>query len=68
MTLTDYKIIGLAIGMVGIYVKLHSEVMTIKTQQYSLENNNEKVDKKLEQVVDDLAEIKLLLARNQMDK
>jgi uncharacterized membrane-anchored protein YhcB (DUF1043 family) len=68
MTLTDYEIIGLAIGMVGIYVKLHSEVMTIKTQQYSLENNNEKVDKKLEQVVDDLAEIKLLLARNQMDK
>lgn len=54
--------------MVGIYVKLHSEVMTIKAQQYSLENNNEKVDKKLEQVVDDLAEIKLLLARNQMDK
>lgn len=68
MSLTDYEIIGLAIGMVGIYVKLHSEVMTIKTQQYSLENNNEKVDKKLEQVVDDLAEIKLLLARNQMDK
>ena len=68
MTLTDYEIIGLAIGMVGIYVKLHSEVMTIKTQQYSLENNNEKVDKKLEQVVDVLAEIKLLLARNQMDK
>jgi uncharacterized membrane-anchored protein YhcB (DUF1043 family) len=68
MSLTDYEIIGLAIGMVGIYVKLHSEVMTIKAQQYSLENNNEKVDKKLEQVVDDLAEIKLLLARNQMDK
>lgn len=68
LTLTDYEIIGLAIGLVGVYIKLHTEVLEIRAAQYTLENNNDKVDKKLEKVVNDLGEIKILLARNKMDQ
>jgi len=68
LTLTDYEVIGLAIGLVGVYIKLHTEVLEIRAAQYSLENNNDKVDQKLEKVVNDLGEIKILLARNKMDQ
>jgi len=68
MDLTDYELILLAVGLVGVYVKLHGEVTKLTSRVYSLENGNKKIERSLEQLASDLAEIKLLLARNQMDK
>lgn len=68
MSLTDYELILLAAGLVGVYVKLHTEITRLASRVYSLENGNKKIENSLEQVAADLAEIKLLLARNQMDK
>jgi dihydroorotase len=68
MDLTDYELILLAVGLVGVYVKLHGEVTKLTSRVYSLENGNKKIERSLEQLATDLAEIKLLLARNQMDK
>ena len=67
MTLTDYEIILLAVGIVGIYIKLHTEIVTVKSRIYTLENGNKKIEQVLNQLSADLAEIKLLLARNRMD-
>lgn len=67
MTLTDYEIILLAVGLVGVYIKLHTEVVTVKSRIYTLENGNKKIEQVLNQLSADLAEIKLLLARNRMD-
>tara|TARA_Y100000385_G_C13046040_1_gene617517 strand:+ start:815 stop:1021 length:207 start_codon:yes stop_codon:yes gene_type:complete len=68
MSFTDYEMIVLAIGLVGVYVKLHAELTKLTSRVYSLENGNKKIERSLERVEHDLAEIKLLLARKQMDK
>lgn len=68
LNVTDYEVIVLAVGVVGVYLKLHNDIMNLKAQYHGLDSNNQKIDKKLEQVVDDLAQIKLMLARNQMDQ
>jgi dihydroorotase len=68
MSFTDYEMILLAVGLVGVYVKLHGEVTKLTSRVYTLENGNKKIERSLEALASDLAEIKLLLARNQMDK
>ena len=68
MSLTDYELILLAVGLVGVYIKLHTEITKLSSRVYSLEHGNKKIERSLEQLAADLAEIKLLLARNQMDK
>lgn len=68
MDLTDYELIVLALGLIGVYLKLHQEVTVIKSRVYTLETTNSKIEGILSQLSTDIAEIKLLLARNQMDK
>ena len=68
MDLTDYEMIVLALGLIGVYLKLHQEVTVIKSRVFTLESTNTKIEGMLSQLSTDIAEIKLLLARNQMDK
>lgn len=68
MDLTDYEMVVLALGLIGVYLKLHQEVTVLKSRVYTLESTNTKIEGMLSQLSADIAEIKLLLARNQMDK
>lgn len=66
-TLSVYEIILVAGGLVGIYIKFTNEISKIKNRLYTLEQSKDEVKEMLKDLQEDLAEIKLLLARKQID-
>jgi len=65
---TMYEIILLIAGLVGIYVKFNNDISKIKNRIYTLEQSKDEVKDLLKELQEDLAEIKLLLARKQIDQ
>jgi len=63
-----YEIILLIAGLVGIYVKFNNDISKIKNRIYTLEQSKDEVKDLLKELQEDLAEIKLLLARKQIDQ
>jgi len=66
--LTLFELITMAGGLVGVYIKLQGEVSKLKGRLYQLEASNDEVKQTLKELVTITTEIKLALARNQMDK
>tara|TARA_R100001591_G_scaffold54205_1_gene64168 strand:- start:84 stop:299 length:216 start_codon:yes stop_codon:yes gene_type:complete len=62
-----YEGIVLLAGLIGLYVKMQNELAKLKNRVYTLEQNNSEVSDMLKQLASDLQEIKLLLARKQID-
>ena len=52
----------------GLYVKLHTEVGKLKSRVHVLEQSKDEVTDMLKKLSEDIAEIKLLLARKQIDQ
>lgn len=67
-TLSVYEIILVAGGLVGIYIKFTNEISKIKNRLYTLEQSKDEVKEMLKDLQEDIAEIKLLLARKQIDQ
>ena len=63
-----YEGIILAGSLIGVYVKLHTEVGKLKSRVHVLEQSRNEVTDMLKKLSDDIAEIKLLLARKQIDQ
>tara|TARA_R110000764_G_scaffold59065_1_gene127871 strand:+ start:424 stop:639 length:216 start_codon:yes stop_codon:yes gene_type:complete len=63
-----YEGIILAGALVGVYIKLQTEVNKLKSRVYVLEQNKNEVTDMLKDLAKDIAEIKLLLARKQIDR
>jgi|TARA_R110002124_G_scaffold78035_5_gene208603 hypothetical protein len=63
-----YEGIILAGALVGVYIKLQTEVNKLKSRVYVLEQNKNEVTDMLKDLAKDIAEIKLLLARKQIDQ
>jgi len=63
-----YEGILLAGALVGVYIKLQTEVNKLKSRVYVLEQNKNEVTDMLKDLAKDIAEIKLLLARKQIDQ
>jgi len=63
-----YEVILLIAGLVGIYVKFNNDISKIKNRIYTLEQSKDEVKDLLKELQEDLAEIKLLLARKQIDQ
>ena len=63
-----YEGIILAGALVGVYIKLQTEVNKLKSRVYVLEQNKNDVTDMLKDLAKDIAEIKLLLARKQIDQ
>lgn len=63
-----YEGIILAGSLIGVYVKLHTEVSKLKSRVHVLEQSKNEVTDMLKKLSDDIAEIKLLLARKQIDQ
>ena len=63
-----YEFIAIAVALVGTYVKMNIEMTTMKSRIFVLEQNNNEVTKMLQKLHEDLGEIKLLLARKQLDQ
>ncbi len=62
-----YEIILIIAGIVGVYVKFSNDISKIKNRLYTLEQTKDEVKDMLKELQEDLAEIKLLLARKQID-
>ena len=62
-----YEGIILLAALIGLYIKMQNELAKLKNRVYTLEQNNSEVSDMLKQLASDLQEIKLLLARKQID-
>jgi len=63
-----YEGIILAGALVGVYVKLQNELGKLKSRVHVLEQSKSEVTDMLRKLAEDIGEIKLLLARKQIDK
>jgi len=63
-----YEGIILLGALIGVYVKMTSEIGKLKNRTYSLEQSKDEVKDLLTQLGKDIADIKLLLARKQIDR
>ena len=66
-TINLYQIVVLAGGLVGTYIKLTQEISKNKSRIIALEKQNDDLTITLKQLAADIAEIKLILARKQID-
>lgn len=64
---TTYELIILAGSIVGVYIKLKMDINEMVIKQKSHEIQTEEIKKQLKEVLDAVNEIKLLIARNQLD-
>ena len=65
--LTLYQFVVLAGGLVGIWIKHQNDYAVLKSRVKSLELKNDEITAMLKKLAEDVAEIKLLLARKQID-
>jgi len=63
-----YEGIILLGALIGVYVKMTSEIGKLTNRTYSLEQSKDEVKDLLTQLGKDIADIKLLLARKQIDR
>jgi len=64
--LTHFEFLVVAGGLVGFWLKHQSDFSTLKSRVRSLEIDNGELKKNIETLLKELQEIKLLLAKNQM--
>lgn len=62
-----YEIIAVIGALIGVYVKLQTDLAKVKTRVYLLEQSKDEVRDLLKEMITDIHEIKLLLARKQID-
>ena len=66
-TLTIFEMLTLSGGLIGVYFKLSSEVQKLQGRVALLEKSDSMTQEKLEALLRGVNEIKLLLARKQLD-
>jgi prefoldin subunit 5 len=62
-----YEGVLLLAGIVSVYIKMNNEVSKLKNRVYTLEQSKNEVTDMLKELSEDIQEIKLLLARKQID-
>lgn len=62
-----YEFIILVGGLVGVWIKHQNDYAVLKSRVKALELKNDEITGMLKQLAEDIAEIKLLLARKQID-
>ena len=65
-TLTQYEIIAIAVTLVGGWLKFQADYNRLSARVKFLENNTADFKKDVKQLLEDIQEIKLLLARNKV--
>ena len=62
--LSSYEVIVLLTGIVGVYMKLNSDVLKLKSRVMVLEKNDAEVQKMLKDLLTAVNDIKILLAEH----
>jgi hypothetical protein len=64
--LSHFEFLMVAISLVGGWVKFHADYNKLSARVEALENDNTEFKADVKQLLKDIQEIKLLLAKNQM--
>lgn len=67
MDISIYQVIVLAVGVVGVYVKLNIEISRLSLRLDIHEKQTVVLQSSIDKLLKDVQEIKLLLARKQID-
>jgi hypothetical protein len=68
MDINVYQIIILAVGLVGVYVKLNVEISRLALRLDIHEKQTVVLQSSIDKLIKDVQEIKILLARKQIDE
>jgi len=68
MDINVYQIIILAVGLVGVYVKLNVEISRLTLRLDIHEKQTAALQNSIDKLIRDVQEIKILLARKQIDE
>lgn len=66
-TLTQYEIIAIAVTLVGGWLKFQADYNRLSARVKFLENHTEEFKRDVKQLLQDIQEIKLLLAKNKVE-
>ena len=64
---STFEALMLAGSLVGVYIRLSGDVNKLKSRVIALEREKGKVENMLNKVIDEIQEIKILLARKNID-
>lgn len=62
-----YELLIIAGGLIGFWLKHQSDFTTLKSRVRVLENDNSILKDKIDRLLNEIQEIKLLLAKNHME-
>jgi len=65
--ITHFEFLMVAGALIGVWIKHQNDYASLKSRVKTLELKNDEITGMLKQLAEDIAEIKLLLARKQID-
>jgi hypothetical protein len=65
--ITHFEFLMVAGALIGVWIKHQNDYASLKSRVKTLELRNDELTVMLKQLAEDIAEIKLLLARKQID-
>jgi hypothetical protein len=66
MDLTQFEVLSLGGALIGMWLKFQNDFTTLKSRVKVLEMDNGGLKEKIDTLLSDIQEIKVLLAKNQM--
>jgi|TARA_R110002096_G_scaffold282414_1_gene476424 hypothetical protein len=66
MDLTQFELLSIVAALLGMWLKFQSEFTTLKSRVKVLEMDNGEFKNKIDQLLTEIQEIKMLLAKNQV--
>lgn len=65
--LSHFEFLVVAGGLIGFWLKHQADFTSLKTRVRTLENDNGELKANIKQLLEDIQEIKLLLAKNKVE-
>lgn len=65
--ISHFEFLLVASSLIGVWIKHQSDYATLKSRVKAMELRNDEISLMLKKLAEDVAEIKLLLARKQID-
>jgi len=66
MDLTQFELLSIVAALLGMWLKFQAEFTTLKSRVKVLEMDNGEFKNKIDQLLTEIQEIKMLLAKNQV--
>ena len=64
--ITQFELLAIVGSLIGMWIKFQADYTALKSRVRVLENDNGELRQNIKQLLEDIQEIKLLLAKNQV--